>query len=789
MRKLDRAGDKLGDIIFDGLDDSRLFSESNDNFSLNLRVKRRVFDNADILNSWTVVDRFEMSGGIPLANDALSVAGSAFSNMGFWISANSRLDFVNIRQVLPSEYPNLPPPEALKNEVQTAEWYREYLAAQAAEKESPLSSEMTPEPDGEWVKSEGEKGKFKFRLSDPEDHARYSKLWKLLVFPFRFPMKASSIARLQDGEIVSYRGEGSLELGASVGWNPDLTNLTSSAQAGLSYQTYVSGAHRISVMRETARFVRVKASRVATVGHSMTAGADFKPAPLDGIIIIKNIQKNLRIIPFNLVAGDSLSKIFDVGYRYDLSVPEARKAYELAVIGRLGLSDELAVDSAGNPTDFAKTGVEKVFTRHAKASNSSQAATLRIGFIWKRNARASVNAIDAIITFPDGKHHVFTSEVLTSTDWRLLWGTREKLEHNFTVSMDLNEFAKNPEKEDAFHLMMEGRIQDTDTSEKEMTAYTLEVENSVGKPKIFPLIPNIGGLGRSHFYYQIALDNALIRKLIETPENQMWRLLEKAFEVPEGSWATKKARRIYRMKMSALTALNVPLYVTGFNIERGSNLRHANKIYKRWKRLRLVEDPKKRAEALGKMFFDRIYGYELMRLVRSALDGETISYYASGYNNSFGRIVDQGGSQLRFDNIATKVRREIDFDHEGSRTQDGNPLSTISNLTANVLSYDSVELAFELAETPVALFLQLRIDNWWWPFRDDNRCSLLVPNLGNFKKGENKIVLDRTDTASPWYPLAKELVNGNIYAASLATNTDRIHWGPVAIEKFRLPKK
>ena len=779
IREVDRAGRQISDLIFDQIDDLKVYGQSTDTYNWETKIARHVFDNADILSSYTVVDKFALRGGIPLYSlSDLVPAGFSTGNVGFSISTDAGIDLVNIRQVLPKEIDTLPSAEDRKKE----------LDALGVEN---MTKNAAPERSkSKWVFAFDENGKKKYNfLPSPEDQARYSKFWNIIAFPLRLPLTAGALKHLTDGEIISYLGRGTVTLGPSVGWNLDPTGISGVAQVGVSYATFLNGQFRISILKEKDNFAKVKITRIGTWGHALTAGSNYRPNVLDGIIIVKDLQNSVKMVPFNMSVGQSFAKSFDVGYEYNLSIPEAREAYDHAVTGRLALSDELAIDEKGAPRNFEQTGVKKIFSRRAKTETRTNSTGNRLGFFFRHNANSAMAASEAVIVLPDGTHHIFNAVATNNANWAALWGSREKSEHIFTVSLDMDRYDRSGALNDSLVLMVEGRLEDNDTSPNELLKYILEVEDSIGKPLFFPRVPATNSTGRSNFYYQLALSAPQVTKFMNTPKKDMWPALEKAFGVREGAWSTKSARSKYAARMSPLTALSGPLYPIGYQIEPGVRLIHATRIHSLWERISRTQDPQKRAELLGRMFYDKTFGFELTRLLRTVLNGESVSYYVSGYSQTaFDRKVDQGGSLLNFDNIATQAQRLIDFDIEGSRTRDMDPKAAVTNLDGDVIAPDKVEIHFELQQAPKSLFVTLRINNWWWPFHNGSHASIRIENNGTFHQGENIVVVDRNDKESPFHALAELLAPGNVYTFSIAVTNDNAHWGSVSSFGFRVRK-
>lgn len=815
--------EKIWDILFDAVDDLD-FSQSIGDAKISLRTNRRVYDNHDPSQSWTVVDRFKLEGKVPLLNSVLDTVGST-GTLGFNIGARAGMEFINIRQVIPANYASLPSIEDRKKEIESAPWYNELInqAAEARRESATERDETDPapagaprDPEGEWVYNMGAHGsrQLSYVPSDPENQVKFAKLWNLLLFPFRFPVNASGVQKMDPNEIISYVASGYLGVGPSIGFELEPTG--SVIGAGLSYTAFLHGEFKVSILKENDRYARMKVTRMQKQGSAIGVGSDANSTWLDGIFLVEKLQSQIKIVPFSLAVSKSISDAFDVGYRYDLTVPAAREAYERAVLGRLEYSDRLAVDAKGQPTDFAKTGVAKLFTRKTHTTSSTISRKFQLGFIYKRRGNTSYETVETTIKTPEGKKHVFQALVENTQEWKAVWGSYEKLRHAFAVNIDLDLYSQNPQSPESMTFVAEGAIEDSDTNAKEMINYILEVENAVGQFGIFPrppldkkareyvkelsaatdersvvVLPK-NALGKSRLFYRIGLNRRQIEKLIDFPENKMWPALEKAFGASPGSWSSQAARNAYRVVSMPFTLLNLPLYLADLNIRQGSDLWHAEKIQRRWERIRRRLAPMSRGAALGKMFFDSLYSYELVRLLRSTMDQEIIPYTVTAYNPIFGgNLYKKGNGTLSHENVATKMQKEIDFDQPGSRPQSALPNFTVpENLKIAALAHKRFEVSFSLKETPKALYIQILRDDSWFIFGGyESKAQILAYNAGEFTAGENRIILDASDKESPWLPIASKFKSDERFKLRIATNNDGMHWGPATSVTFKVKKR
>jgi hypothetical protein len=753
----------ISNALFDWTDDLSFFNGEawEDGAQVDLRTQRRVFDNQDILNSWTVIDRLQIQSRFPIFST--EVFGGP---IGFSIGVGTGVDIFNIRQTNPLNYGKLESVRQREAEIQTA---------------------LNSSP----AKPEDAKGPiWDIPVDDPQDQARFGKFWNRLLFPLRLPLTAASVSRLSDGEVIAYSASGSVYMGPSVGWNYD--NSILNASAGISVSTFLRGNYRISILKESNRFVRLKIMRIGAVGASLSAGAKADPTVLDGYVVIKRLGRFIKVTPFSLEATAEQSRSFDVGYRYDLNHPQAREAYEQAVLGQLAFSDELAIDGQGNPTNPAISGVERIFTRKAEGKRSEINQSFRLGILFKFDHRTSHQTMDAVITFPDGTYRIFQSFVENSVEWRMFWAWFEKLYYRFLVHFDNQ---RHLDESFPLSLWAEGNIQDSSTSKDELMAYILETENSVGKFGIFPRPPKLQGFvaadpaadtkkfdrARSSFFYRIAFSHEQVNQLVHTPKDRAWELLENAFQVTPGSWSNPWNRFWKRFGGELLNIFTYPLYIADVPIRLGNIQGHAKRIHDRWMDVKDAADPKAMAERLGLMFYDRRYSFELMRLLRASMDRQPVAYEVSAYSPIFGRVAETGNSQVFIDDIATRAQREVDFDREDGRIPTQDREAAITDLRNKVLPGAKATLQLYLKSAPKAIYIELHERGFWgWK----KTANVLVYTNGELQAGPNELLLDPAATTSSWFGIGKGLKPNTRYRIRLAVNVSGLSWGPAARTEF-----
>lgn len=806
------TANQLSNIIWDSINEFTITSFNSGRFSAKIRARRAVFDNHDINNTYTVADRLHFNTSLSLWSKTLAsgeIANDILANFGVSLGTSQGIEFLNIRQVRTNGYSLLPSIGDISRRVFGAVEDPNAPKAEIPGADLPLFDETKPED---------AKAADSLSILDPLRRARYGHFTNLVTFPIALPIKAEWLSKLEDSEIMSYNLYGSVQVGASVGWSADMTGIFKSMTGSLSYSAYLRGDYRVTILKEDSRYARVKLTRTYTNGRSggMNASTDDYQW-FDGFLVFGHrvAEKSFHIVPFRIQVDRSNAEAFDVGYRYDLTKPEARKAYELAAIGRFAFSEELAGGLKGSPEARPDTGVEKIFTRDQKISTRYFSTGVNIASFYRHGNSANFTNWDAIVTLPDGTRRIVTTDAVNAKEWKTLWGTYERSNTSFRVNLDVDRYAQG--LKDALYLTVESMIEDSTTDGEELRKYTVQVENAVGEENIFPRFPlqrpetpqeteqrlrnradtypaSSDGAdapqlvdaryGTSSFYYRLMFSQRQVEKFIDFPEERMWEALEKAFEIEAGEWNTALARMWYYLKNSPGMVANIPLYVFNVQFYNSPKLYHAKLIYDLWAELKNTPDANQRVQTLGRLFNDHIYGHELVMLLRYVLQGEEIAYLATATAPPFGRIWKQGKAVIDFYPLPDRISQEIDFDREASRPY-GDEKAQISSISVKALDPKRIELKFTSTIRPAAIFVRVT-ENGTWSLNNGLVAEHVIPNAGEFQEGENVVILSAS-AKQPWRDIFKALEKGQGYTFSLATTSDARRWGPFNSASFYLP--
>ncbi|MCP4914739.1 MAG: hypothetical protein GY909_16600 [Oligoflexia bacterium] len=794
------VGLSLSTSIFESITDRTLFSEQFGDVRFQAKVKRRVYDNHDILDTWTVIDYFQipMSLPIPITSEEI---GFANGTVGVQLGLNLSLNAVNIRQVKPKAFAKLATIEQLTEQ-----------ARQAQE----LSQENE---EGAIIIEENDHNAqldFKSKLKDfiewdtdnPKTRARYSKLVNLISNPFKIPVTKKKVRKMPIGDISSYFLEGNIQLGASVGWTGiDVPASTiTDAKVGLGVSTYLGGKFRVSVLKEKENIAHLKVTKERNRGVTGTLGsAEFKHEIFEGFVVLDQTIFKISdsIVPFNLVVNKERKEQFDIGYRYDLNNEKAMDAYLAATMGRLKKSDLLAQEK--------DSGVTKAYTRDQVAHTTNRSYRMKLSLVFEKSQGTQRKYTKAKITLGDGdEHRIFYSVNSNFKSYATLWGSSELKRHTFTSVIDKDDF-DNTDK--GMVLKVEGAIEDSNTNAKEISAYMAEVEFATGQhglfkpvPKYEPLLKKLckGAKKRGHgrrdincqylkladydktsFFYRIGLTRNQVQKFIDFPEDKMWETLEVAFGVKEDSWQSTGRRTWHAVKNGYATFLNLPLTFFGFHLKKGGELFMARKFFKRWKKLKEEKNPEELSKKLAKLFTSTNHNLSMIKVIREALQGEKISYFLTAKaDDLFGRMTKSGGQIDDVDTISYEANSKIEFDAAGSRTK-VDPKASIIKFDIDVKDEDNIEITYNLAEKPKNVFIRIDQSPGWSRYK--NLLKVITVESSLFERGINTIIINRNEVDGIRKKIADALFNGKYTTAYMAISLEEGKWGAVASKRFKAP--
>ena len=806
-RKLAEFGVKLTDVIFNAIHnvDTKIYGSSH--FNVGITVNRNVFNNRDAEHTWSVVDKIRIGGGVPIFGASVPLGGG-LAQLGFFIGTSAGVEITDMRRVSASRYEHIQPERKIEQTFRSQPTYHAWALHQQRRLLSSSQSDQT-----RWIPTTDRSGTHHSLVYFPDDganYARYSELWNLGLVPFKLPLTVDAFHRLEDGEIISYLGEGSIELGASVGWNIDPSGLVGMINAGVSLSTFVRGSYRLSVLRQSESVAQVKVTRVQSQGTQTSVGGGYSPGLIDSVIVINNFKNVLQVYPVQINVGHQQSTVFEVTYEYDLNTLNGRLAYERAVLGSFKSSDDLAINSDGRwKVSLRESGVRRLSNQVNESVIDQFDQNMKLTLAFSMNQHAEV--VDTVTTLftPDGRKRTLTSIARNTKEWRTLFAQYESTQHNFMIRLDLDECEKDPYHCESLSLDYETRIEDSNLTQQNLLYSLLEMENALNKVDLIPRTPLVRDiknlrrdalqpffllqsghdLGPASLFYQVSLTADQMRQIIDYPQAKMWSALEKAFHVTEGSWSNCFYRFFYYLTRSPVTLIDIPLNLLQVNLAPGTNLAHAQRIYKQWNKLKSLPSIQAQSEALARMFSNAIYGRELTQLVRAVLEGSDVRYRFSASNQAFGQLSEEGQTQLTHQEVSSLKMSNYDLNRSITVESERNPMMWIYNLA--VRHYSSQEqglfLSLSLPMTPNQIYIDLfSIDSA--SLIDDYKFmgSKIIRNDGVYIMGHQLFPILPQDPHSPLHGLVSRLKSGAKYQMRMALSHDGIHWGRVSEVLFTL---
>jgi hypothetical protein len=431
-----QAGSAAVSALFDALDEIDLYSmDVGRDARLGIEFDREVYDNSDTFNTWTVIDRakVKLEGGAPEGWTSLPAEATTGALGGPFISAvfepKLSLEWADVRQVATLGFTKRRKLEELEQGRAALRRELEERYVDRSASGTGARAEPEPEPDPNVRETNPYTPWYYW---DPSIRARFSRALNVFTFPLRTPLSVGAFRRrMQDGEVISWSTVGRVEVGAEVGWAivPDLSLRSS----GISYRlaAIAEGQYRISVLREDARFARIKLSTEAGFGthRRITVGVSKEKA-YGGLLLFRGtkleqsgvLAQDLRIVPIEWDKTSIRTKFFDVGYRYDLDQEDGRDAYHRAVLGAFSLSDEIAKRDLG----AAAPAVERVFHRVGKSKDVEAVGRVSISGIYEKERGRKLRALEAVIDLPDGTHHVSQSIAEGTSSKKGLFGANRE---------------------------------------------------------------------------------------------------------------------------------------------------------------------------------------------------------------------------------------------------------------------------------------------------------------------------------------------------------------------------
>ncbi|MEE2743975.1 MAG: hypothetical protein VYD54_08715, partial [Bdellovibrionota bacterium] len=704
--KWDNIERDASNFIWNTLDDNTFFNNwlYPGRVRLGFRAQRRVYDNKTPQSNFTVVDTIFLPLGIPLHS-------YTFSGGSFGVSLNLNLNtkIAHFRQVDSGALRTLPP---------ISDWDKNAKSLMREGKKLGLKKESRS----------NERRRIKDVFDDnPLAKARYSKIFNLLTHPFKLPLTKKRVIEMDSGEIHSYTLSGHLGLSARVGWKTPKIPRVGGLNAASSVTAFIYGDFRISVLKEENNRVQVKVTRLKSAGISGNVGApsDYY-TPFQGVFLLDKI--GVQIVPFSINAKKEWLQQFDVGYRFDLNESDAMEAYLKAVTGNFKRAEELTIQ---------ERGVEKTFTRKTTSTGSHSRLSINLSLLFSQYSRSTNKLSEVELTTPDGKTKIFRAYNSNGKGYRSITGHGEDQGQTFitTFEEEGGGFGKPAT------LRINGHMWDKKTSGVELRQYVDKVQNIIGDRHKFASFPVYGprktcskkilrhiarssedrpsilrklcmssrkpiSYGYSSFNYKMIFNERHVRRFINFPEDEMWRVLEGAFRVKDGAWLTEDDRIKYGLKFFPASLVYGPTALMGLHIKEGGNLFAARRFRKYWIRLKSARSKKELAKEFNQLFKTFNFGFEFIRVLKETLKREKYLVSVSASNaQSFGQYAFTDKNFTDRDPIDYTIDNSINFEKPYKTNIDYN--SVISKFKLGRMGKKKVGIGFKLSRTPKYVFIKI----------------------------------------------------------------------------------
>jgi hypothetical protein len=732
-REVDRSGTQLTNILFDQIDKFELYSVSQNNNSAALGVKRSVYDNQDVLNSYTVNDQFLIELGRNATEYSIPLVPALASPVNFNLGINGRLQVTHIRQVSSSRFPKLPTVADLQKELE--------------EESRVLENE-----------------KRKWWEMDPSWRPRLIKFWNPLISVWRIPWTKEGLKKIQVGDLISYSTSGHVSVGIEAGFLPVRLTPGIDLSVGAGVQAYVRGEFRITLLKESERYVKVKLTRVRSYGKAMTVGSttnDMKV--MEGFFLFegKKLEKEIKdqkitVIPFKLTVDHENKNQSDIGYRFDLDDPEGEIAFEKAMRGNFHYAHEISEKS---------DKVTHILTREAFEKRRSSGYTLGLKWLYNFGKSREKKDLWAVIEKPDGEKEIFKSSLQMARSWTTLWGTGEKQNFLFTTILDESAWLKK--EENSFQLISEALYEDVTTTGREMHKYVRDVQSVIGNRQIIPelplLVPKEGSnrlkrakYRRSSFYFGQYFSQKQVEKFIMTDSKKAWEISCRSFD-----YVTDPLK-----KSSKINAF----------------FRHWMDVQEKYKTANSLETLIDALQNLRLLFKFHGRAIHAMRALIVSLDGEDIDYFVTATNNAFGRIQFRGRQTTNAERLLQLADETVDFENKvGMYRPDLN--AKIEDFKVEQLPNKHLKISFTMPKFMPYFFFKLIRSSGWKKVK--TLKDFIYVNKGRFKEGKNEFIVRPASEGNLESALWEGLRTSDYYTLQVAGSIEQPSWGRVVSARFK----
>ncbi len=724
----DEARFRFANALFDGGTEFDLFNESfNGKFPTSVNIRRDVYNNYDLLNSWTVIDRIRLRVEPVLFSRHIDKEKNSFwdktavPDAAFGIGVNGTLEIRKFQQISPKgvntqEKPANPDPGS--SDIQEL---NPYLSANALDSSLRVKLHRVLAP---------------FKL------------------PFELPLSRKAVRRMEVGDVISYNlsGKFGFTVPLSLTEIPGFLNFHSGPAINLGW--HWNGQFQVSVMKESERYAKVRFGKLRGHGHVFGFSvAASTPDIYPGFYLFKGKkyeihagQISLMIEPFKYQITKQSDVEFDAGFRYDLDSEEGREAYHRAVLGQREYSEKIADEQV----DLPHPAVTQLYTRKTSRTTRSSAIGTNLSVIFSASRTRSTDEVETTIELPESTRHLLRSASEERQNLRSINGNDEKTSHRISILMDEDGFAKKIPN--SLLLIAENTVEDSSTNAEEMNKYTDEISSVLEESNLFPVFPDImpkrnhpdqfkkAWYGRSSFYYGYTLNEVTLGQFFKVD----------------------------------------PLVLERAGIQNGILI--DKDLFKEAGEAFEEHDSKRLHELLTLLYSDRKHSLELMQTTVQALNSGDYEKFLVAQNPALGNIQKRGHKISSMETDYTNTEQEMGLGSDTVRTV-ADPDAVINKLDTRLNSDGLVELRFTLAKTPEFMYFLLAPLNHRHKNKDTVEFSFYNRD-SRFKEGENLIVLDPASSDPLIQTMTKKLDSNEFVLLTLGYSQKGSNWGYGASTRF-----
>jgi hypothetical protein len=449
--------------------------------------------------------------------------------------------------------------------------------------------------------------------------------------PFVFPFSHDSFKAMPVGTIRSYAITGGVNLPFQVSRhlfkNIEAFITQSLLDVSMPYTLFVSGEHRINVLRKSNDIAWVGLSTNKTGGHSLAGmiGTTFfllsnsiPPIPFKGL--------KTPFFPIDIGIADELINSDQQLYEFNLADERGLAAYLAAVRGDFSQAKEMRYSQKKYP----------YFSFHfEKKSVGQQVQTRRVNnlFVYRAEHHETSKRTKNVIYDPTGKYHFWeASRLQRGSDYDVILGETE-INYNNLVEMQV---APETEQEDdenipdysfkfvgktPYQLVFSFQIKDllADVYKYRSYLHTLEAVSKFSL-KEFPDIPNtnaerkekildesffsrpdstpylvddsVSRVGKFHATFTAYLPFHLLRRAIEASDEEKWQYFAESYNLPASERNIETYHSLFSQSQHFFRrAALYPLRIFNVQSPRQDAFNEAHYVVNALNALRGLDDP------------------------------------------------------------------------------------------------------------------------------------------------------------------------------------------------------